>query len=94
MANVKYKAASITKFTHNAYFQRGMRQKRLGLRVSVADSTIENTNDQLCYEYGRQFSTMFPDITVREVARKTSELENRVIVAWNEFVACSPHRSA
>ena len=90
MANTYYKNRGITYFTHNAYFQRGMRQKRLGLRVPVKDTLIHSMHEQLCYEYGRQFAAMFPEIQVREISRKESEIEDRVIAAWNAFVREQP----
>lgn len=90
MANSTYKKRDITYFTHNACFQRGMRQKRLGLRVPVKDTLMTNIHDQLCYEYGRQFAAMFPEIQVREISRKKSEIEGRVIAAWNAFVREQP----
>ena len=83
--NARYKNAAMSTFTHNKYFQRGMRQKRLGLRVTVADTLIANRNDQLHYEYGRQFAAMFPHISVNDIARATKDIEPRVIRAWNEF---------
>lgn len=94
MANNTYKNRDITYFTHNACFQRGMRQKRLGLRVPAKDTLMTNIHDQLCYEYGRQFAAMFPEIQVREVSRKKSEIENRVIVAWNTFAREQPSSAA
>ena len=94
MANNSYKSRDITHFTHNAYFQRGMRQKRLGLRVSAKDTLMADIHDQLCYEYGRQFAAMFPEIQVREVSRKKSEIEDRVIVAWNTFAREQPSTAA
>ena len=90
MANATYKNRGITYFTHNAYFQRGMRQKRLGLRVSAKDTLMANVHDQLCYEYGRQFAAMFPEIQVRELSRKEREIEARVADAWNAFVKEQP----
>ena len=84
--NARYKNVAMSKFTHNKYFQRGMRQKRLGLRVTVADTLIADRNDQLCYEYGRQFAAIFPHISVNDIARATKDIEPRVIRAWNEFV--------
>ena len=94
MANAGYKNRDITHFTHNAHFQRGMRQKRLGLRVSAKDTLMANVHDQLCYEYGRQFATMFPEIQVREIARNEREIEDRVADAWNAFVREQPSTAA
>ena len=94
MANAGYKTRDITHFTHNSHFQRGMRQKRLGLRVLVKDTLIHSIHDQLCYEYGRQFAAMFPEIQVREIARKKAEIETRVVLAWNTFVTMQPSTAA
>ena len=90
MANARYKHAAMSKFTHNRYFQRGMRQKRLGVRVTVADTLIADRMDQLCYEYGRQFAAMYPHISVNDVARATKDLEYHVLRAWNDFVHQQP----
>lgn len=79
----------MSRVTHNKYFQRGMHQKRLGLRVTVADTLIVDKNDQLFYEYGRQFAAMFPHVSVNDIARSTKDLELHVIRAWNDFVAAS-----
>ena len=90
MANARYKPTTMSKFTHNRYFQRGMRQKRLGVRVTVADTLIPDRTDQLCYEYGRQFAAMYPHISVNDVARATKDLEHHVIRAWNDFAIHQP----
>lgn len=90
MANARYKYVAISKITHNRYFQRGMRQKRLGLRATVADTLITDRMDQLCYEYGRQFAAMHPHISVNDVARATKDLESHVLRAWSDFVRHQP----
>ena len=82
MTNGKYKPRGITHFTHNPTFLKGMRDKRLGKRVSV-----ENTmgDDVLMYEYGRLFAAMNPGVGVTEIKRKERELEQHVLRAWNDF---------
>lgn len=77
--------AKATDFLHHPEFQRGMRDVRLGKRISTRDSMQELYYGQW-YEAGRAFAAMNPHIGISEIKVALNKLPIHVVKAWNEYV--------